>query len=85
MDSILAWYALGAAASLVALPKLKTRLELSRAKHPSLTGHARMSRQVAKLLPHYEYDGEKFFRADGAPEGREGLSIYKWVTPAGWG
>ncbi len=67
MDSILIWYAMGATASLLALPKLKTRLELSQAKHRSLAGHSRMSRQVAKLLPHYEYDEEKFFRADDAP------------------
>ena len=38
------------------LVKLKTRLELSRAKHRSLAGHARMSRRVAALVPFYEYD-----------------------------
>ena len=66
MESILVWYVLGAAASLAALPKLKARLELSHAKHRSLAGHARMSRQVAKLLPHYEYAQEQFYCADGA-------------------
>jgi glutamate-1-semialdehyde 2,1-aminomutase len=44
------------------------RLRLSRAKHPSLTGHPRMARRVAAQLPHYEYDAARFFRADGAPD-----------------
>ena len=38
------------------LYKLKVRLELSRAKHPSLRGHARMARWLAALVPFYEYD-----------------------------
>lgn len=46
-----------------------SRLQLSRAKHPSLTGHPRLSRRVAAQLPFYEYEGERFFRADGAPAG----------------
>jgi glutamate-1-semialdehyde 2,1-aminomutase len=43
------------------------RLSLSRAKHPSLTGHARMARRLAALLPFYEFAGGAFFQADGAP------------------
>jgi glutamate-1-semialdehyde 2,1-aminomutase len=43
------------------------RLQLSLAKHRSLTGHARMSRRLASLVPFYEYDEEHFFRADDAP------------------
>src|SRR5580700_1552409 len=53
----------------VAVPKLHARLALSRAKHRSLTGHSKMSKRVARLLPHYEFDIEDFFRSDGAPAG----------------
>jgi glutamate-1-semialdehyde 2,1-aminomutase len=61
-------YGLGAAAALAALPALKLRLELSKAKHPSLAGHARMAKRVAALVPYYAYDDVRFFRADGAPD-----------------
>jgi glutamate-1-semialdehyde 2,1-aminomutase len=61
-------YGLGAgAAAAFGLPALKARLELSRAKHPSLAGHARLARRVAALVPGYAYGEERFFRADGAP------------------
>ncbi|MEI8154957.1 MAG: aminotransferase class III-fold pyridoxal phosphate-dependent enzyme [Hyphomicrobiales bacterium] len=59
---------LGAAALATSLIKIKRRLELSKAKHKSLTGHARMSRRVASMLPFYEYDEARFFRSDDAPE-----------------
>ena len=49
------------------LPRLKARLELSKAKHRSLAGHARMARRIAAQIPYYEYSDEKFFCADGAP------------------
>src|SRR5262245_29144409 len=58
---------LGAAAAALCVPALRTRLELSRAKHPSLTGHARIARRVAALVPYYAYDEERFFRSDRAP------------------
>ena len=61
-------YGAGAAVLMAALMRLKTRLDLSRAKHPSLTGHARMSHRVASLIPFYEFDRHQFFRSDGAPE-----------------
>ncbi len=67
MVEALIMVALCAVAAIVALPRLKTRLELSRAKHPSLSGHARMARRVASLLPYYEYDDARFFCCDGAP------------------
>ena len=51
-----------------ALPKMRARLALSRAKHRSLTGHAKMSRLMARLIPHYEFGIGDFFRADGAPD-----------------
>jgi glutamate-1-semialdehyde 2,1-aminomutase len=57
--------ALGALA--VSLPLAKRRLELSQAKHPSLTGHARMARRVASWLPGYRFDEAHFFASDGAP------------------
>ena len=50
------------------LRKLQIRLRLSLAKHPSLRGHAKMSRFIAKLIPFYEYDEAQFFDSDGAPE-----------------
>ena len=61
------WSALGAAALCAGLAKAKRRLELSRAKHPSLTGHVKMSRRVASLIPFYEFTGDRFFSADDAP------------------
>jgi len=60
-------YALGAVGFGAALKKASTRLQLSKAKHPSLRGHARMSRFVAKLVPFYEYGERRFFVCDGAP------------------
>ncbi|MBI1397920.1 MAG: aminotransferase class III-fold pyridoxal phosphate-dependent enzyme [Betaproteobacteria bacterium] len=67
MDNTIAWYALGATAVAAAVPRVIRRLELSRAKHRSLTGHSRMSRAVAKLVPFYEYGEDRFFDSDGAP------------------
>jgi glutamate-1-semialdehyde 2,1-aminomutase len=57
--------ALGLAASAV---MLKSRLELSLAKHASLAGHSRMARRVARQVPFYEYDEARIFAADGAPQ-----------------
>jgi glutamate-1-semialdehyde 2,1-aminomutase len=71
MDSrftTLALYALGAGAVTTSLVKLKSRLALSKAKHRSLSGHSRMSRRIAALVPFYEYDARRFFRADNPPE-----------------
>lgn len=65
MSALLA--ALSAAAALV-LPRAVQRLQLSRAKHPSLTGHARMARRVARLIPHYAYSERAFFRSDDPDE-----------------
>src|SRR5229473_3156342 len=48
-------------------PKLRARYALSRAKHRSLTGHAKMSRLVARLIPFYEFDIGDFFQSDVAP------------------
>jgi glutamate-1-semialdehyde 2,1-aminomutase len=70
MDSSLPILSLSAAAvavTAVVFPKLQARLALSRAKHRSLTGHSKMSKMVARLVPHYEFDIDGFFGSDGAP------------------
>jgi glutamate-1-semialdehyde 2,1-aminomutase len=61
-------YVLGAAAAVGLAFKLKTRLQLSKAKHPSLRGHSRMARRVAAQVPFYEYDDAQIFRSDDAPD-----------------
>src|SRR5262249_15289968 len=66
LNTMLLWYIAGALVALVALRKLWLRLLLSRAKHPSLGGHSRMSRLVARLVRYYEYDETRFFSADDA-------------------
>src|SRR3984893_1094819 len=70
MDSQLSILSLAAgavAATAVVAPKVKARLALSRAKYGSLTGHSKMSRAVARLIPFYEFDIDDFFRSDAAP------------------
>ncbi len=49
-----------------ALPKVKRRIELSRAKHRSLAGHSRIAKRIAGLLPGYAYDEATFFNSDHA-------------------
>ena len=68
MNETFALYAAGLGVLAMALPRMKRRLELSRAKHPSLAGHSRMAKRVAGLIPFYEYDEETFFCSDNAPE-----------------
>jgi glutamate-1-semialdehyde 2,1-aminomutase len=63
----LALYAAGGAALAGSLGKLKSRLELSKAKHRSLAGHSRMARRFASLVPFYEYDEARFFCSDDPP------------------
>src|ERR1700754_1296663 len=65
--SILALAGTAIVATAAVFPKLQARLTLSRAKHRSLTGHSKMSRRVARLIPFYEFDINDFFRSDGAP------------------
>src|SRR4030081_4022517 len=70
MDSPLSILALAGTAIIATaaiFPKLQARLTLSRAKHRSLTGHSKMSRRIARLIPFYEFDINDFFRSDGAP------------------
>src|SRR5215469_7721576 len=65
-DTLILWV-LGLLVAAIVLWRLELRLELSLAKHRSLTGHARMSRWFSRLVPFYEYDESEFFRVDGAP------------------
>ncbi len=60
-------YAAGGSAALYTLARLKTRLQLSLAKHRSLAGHPRMARRVAALMPSYRYRADQAFGLDGAP------------------
>jgi glutamate-1-semialdehyde 2,1-aminomutase len=57
-----------AAVGALAAPAVLRRLQLSRAKHPSLAGHARIASWLARRLPGRRYDEERFYRADDAPE-----------------
>src|SRR3984957_10860135 len=64
----LAAYVGGGAASTLLFVRVKRRIDLSRAKHRSLTGHSRLARRIASLIPFYEYDNDRFFRSDDPPE-----------------
>ncbi|MCY7316799.1 MAG: hypothetical protein LH480_14625 [Rubrivivax sp.] len=59
--------ALGLALLAWTLPRARRRLQLSRAKHRSLAGHARMAKRIAGMVPGYAYDEARFFASDGAP------------------
>ncbi|RZI79081.1 MAG: glutamate-1-semialdehyde 2,1-aminomutase, partial [Rubrivivax sp.] len=60
-------YVLPLGAVALALPYLRQRLQLSRAKHRSLAGHSRMAKRLASWLPGYALDESHFFDCDGAP------------------
>ena len=64
---IILWYIAGALVALIAARRVQLRLMLSRAKHRSLAGHARLARLIARLIPYYGYDETSFFSADDAP------------------
>jgi glutamate-1-semialdehyde 2,1-aminomutase len=63
-----ALYSVGVVGAVASAVKVQSRLQLSGAKHASLTGHARLARWVASLVPFYQYDETRFFNADGAPD-----------------
>jgi glutamate-1-semialdehyde 2,1-aminomutase len=48
------------------IDKIRQRLLLSKAKHPSLRGHAKMALRMSKLVPFYEYDDDEVLAVDGA-------------------
>ena len=56
-----AFAGVGAAAVATSLVTLRRRLQLSMAKHASLTGHARMARWVASFVPFYAISVAIFF------------------------
>jgi glutamate-1-semialdehyde 2,1-aminomutase len=69
------------------LPRLKARLELSQAKHPSLRGHSRLASRLARLVPFYEFDESRFFRSDDAPEdvaARRRTGFERLAEELGW-
>ena len=68
MNGAIIGLALAAATLVLLLQRARQRLALSRAKHRSLAGHARIGRRIAALVPFYDYDEPQFFRADDAPE-----------------
>jgi glutamate-1-semialdehyde 2,1-aminomutase len=57
-----------ALASIALLYKLFIRLRLSRAKHPSLSGHARWSRRLARQVAAYSFGNDRFYSSDNAPQ-----------------
>ena len=67
MNDDLLLYIIAVIAGFILLRKVYIRLQLSQAKHPSLRGHARWSRRIARLVPYFEYGEERFFCTDGAP------------------
>jgi glutamate-1-semialdehyde 2,1-aminomutase len=67
MNPTFALTAIALAGLAVTLPLAWRRLALSRAKHPSLSGHSRMAKRVAGLVPGYAYDDAEFFASDDAP------------------
>lgn len=66
MDELIFIWLFGLACLLLIGHKLRRRLELSRAKHPSLRGHSKWSRRIASLIPQFDYDQQRFFNSDGA-------------------
>ncbi|HTB30118.1 MAG TPA: aminotransferase class III-fold pyridoxal phosphate-dependent enzyme [Steroidobacteraceae bacterium] len=66
-NTMIVWIAV-ACALVALLPKLRLRLQLSRAKHRSVAGHSRMARRLARLIPYYEYGEDRIFRVDDPPE-----------------
>jgi len=67
MNETLFVYTISLAALLATLPRVKRRLELSHAKHRSLTGHSRIAKRIARLMPFYEYEEASLFKLDQAP------------------
>jgi glutamate-1-semialdehyde 2,1-aminomutase len=68
MQQTTAACALLALASIALLYKLFIRLRLSRAKHPSLSGHAKWSRRLARQVAAYSFGNDRFYSSDNAPQ-----------------
>lgn len=67
MEPLLIVLAAGLAFLVFVLPRIRSSLMLSTAKHRSLGGHARIAKRLARLIPYYEFHGPDFFNSDGAP------------------
>ena len=67
MDPTFVLSAVALAALAATAPRAWRRLQLSQAKHPSLTGHSRMAKRVAGQIPGYAYDEAAFFASDDPP------------------
>lgn len=67
METTLGLYFLYLAVAGISLRKAQVRLRLSRAKHPSLRGHSKLSRRLSRYMPFYEYADDRIFNSDGAP------------------
>lgn len=68
MKAELALYSISAVAIFYLLYKIFIRLQLSKAKHPSLRGHSKWSRRISLFIPYFEYDDKTFYCSDDAPE-----------------
>jgi glutamate-1-semialdehyde 2,1-aminomutase len=68
MDGWIVLSIFGAGFGVWILRKVLTRLQLSKAKHPSLAGHSRIAKRVARLIPFYSFNQDSFFKVDGAPD-----------------
>jgi len=68
MDESITLALLSMAALAATAPRVKRRLELSVAKHPSLAGHSRIATRIARLIPRTDYGDDRFFGSDGAPQ-----------------
>jgi len=68
MNSWIVLSIFGAGLGVWIVRKAYIRLQLSKAKHPSLAGHSRMAKRVARLIPFYSFNREDFFKVDGAPD-----------------
>ena len=64
----IARYLVAAILGLLLLRKVYIRLQLSRAKHPSLSGHSKMSRRMARLTRYFDYGTDRWFSSDLAPD-----------------
>lgn len=58
----------GTAAALLSIKPARRRLQLSQAKHRSLTGHVRMAKRIAGFMPFFDHDEQRFFRTDNPAE-----------------
>jgi glutamate-1-semialdehyde 2,1-aminomutase len=60
--------ALGFTALAFSLPWLRSRFLLAKAKQRSLSGHVKLAKRIAKLVPNYEFTERRFYVSDDAPE-----------------